>query len=127
MSTVTKGLFALLVAAMIVSVVLCYQGIAKLRQDHYPPFLPPAMMLESSERISHPSQAVILFLDSNEGKILVGCLTMAVPMVCGILVGKKKWQLWSFVVLIGCAVLFCWMGIAIYLHSIYDAFLIENP
>ena len=34
MSTVTKSLFALLVAAMIVSVVLGYQGIAKLRQDH---------------------------------------------------------------------------------------------
>jgi hypothetical protein len=32
MSTVTKGLFALLVAAMIVSMVLGYQGIARLRQ-----------------------------------------------------------------------------------------------
>jgi hypothetical protein len=127
MSTVTKGLFALLVAAMIVSVVLGYQGIARLRQDHYPPFLPPAMLLESSERTNHPSDAVILFLDSNEGKTLVGCLTVAVPMVCGILIGKRKWHLWSFVVLIGCTVLFCWMGIAIYLHSIGDAFLIENP
>lgn len=115
------GLFGLLVAAMLVSVVFGYQGIARLRQNQYPPFLPAGITFTGDEKIHHPNNRVILFLDSREGKILVGYLMVAVPVVCGVLIGKKKRQFWSFAVLIGFATIFCWMGFSIYLHAVYDS------
>lgn len=115
------GLFGLLVAVMLASVVLGYQGIARLRQNQYPPFLPAGMTFTGDEKIQHPNNQVILFLDSREGKFLVGFLTVAVPVVCGVLMGDRKKRLWSFAVLIVCSALFCGIGLSLYLHAIYDS------
>jgi hypothetical protein len=114
-------LFCFLVVAMLVSLVLGCRGIARLRQDHYPPFLAPGTTFTGDEKISHPSATVILFLDSKEGKIFVGYLIIAVPIVCGTLIFKSKWRFYGFAVLICCASLFCWIGVRIFLHAVYDS------
>jgi hypothetical protein len=114
-------LFGLLVAVMLSSVFFGYQGITRLRQNQYPPFLPTGMAFTGAGTIHHPNDDVILYLDSKEGKILVGFLTVAIPAVCGVLIGKNKRQLWSFAVLVCFTAIYSWTGFSIYFHAVYDS------
>lgn len=65
---------------------------------------------------------LILYLNSMQGKILVAYLVIVVPLICGISLIKKKWRPGCFAVLTVCAASFCWIGIKIFLHAIYDSF-----
>ena len=126
MSPSAKGLFGFLVILMLASVILGYEGIARLHRTHYPPFPEVGMMFTVGYTINPPSDGVVLFLDSTAGRILVWFLAVAIPVVCGVLAFRYQWRVLGFGLLIGCAALFCWIGFRIWLHAVLDAMPLDN-
>jgi hypothetical protein len=120
MSASAKGLFGFLVVLMLVSVVLGYEGIARLHRNHYPPFTEVGMMFTVVEAINPPNDNIILFLDSIGGRVLIWFLVAAIPTVCGILSFRYEWWILGFAFLTSCTALFCWIGFRIFLHALLD-------
>jgi hypothetical protein len=126
MSPCAKGLFGFLVILMLASVILGYEGIVRLHRTHYPPFPEVGMMFTVGYTINPPSDEVVLFLDSTAGRILVWFLAVDIPLVCGVMAFRYQWRVLGVGLLIGCAALFCWIGVRIWLHAVLDALPMDN-
>jgi hypothetical protein len=121
MSTSIKGFFAFLVMFTVVSTMLGYAGIERLERYHYPPFHHDGLYTIVGE-FPHPSDRVILFLDSAFGRILVWSCVPIVSVICFILVFGQERLLLGFSILIATAALYIVTGFCLFMHGRLDAF-----
>lgn len=122
MSKTAIAFFAFLVLMIIFSTTLGYTGIDRLHRLGYPPFDQGGAMYSVFEMGWHPSEHVILFLDSMAGKVLVWTLAMAVPAISGLVVFKYDRWILGFTTLFLTTVLYSVVGICLLIHGQFDAF-----
>jgi hypothetical protein len=120
-SYAAKGLFGFLAGLILLSTVLGYEGIGRLRRTQYPPFEAEGNMFTAGYLVNPPEGHFVLFLDSMEGRLLVWCLVAAIPIVCGTLAFRNNFLVTGFAVLFSWAALFGWIGFRIFLHAMLDA------
>ena len=119
MSDATKRLFGFLTVFILISTFLGYRGIERLRRTEHPPF--NTGLFTDISLIPHPSDRVILLLDSSTARVLVWTLVLALPTVCGIFAFRMERWILSYVILIMSSAVFGLFGFSIWLHALFDA------
>ncbi|MGD1085020.1 MAG: hypothetical protein ABSA47_09765 [Verrucomicrobiota bacterium] len=111
--------FAFLVLFMLVSTLLGYDGIARLRRNVRPPFGAPFTLYTEVGGIPGPSDRLVLFVDSTHGRIIVWSWALAIPILCGFLAFKQERLILGGSLLFANGVLFGWIGLQLFLHAIF--------
>jgi hypothetical protein len=119
MSFSTKALFAFLTVFSLLTVILGYEGIAKMERCHYPPFLQNGFF-HVIGGIEPPPDKVVLALYSSLGRMGVWFLTVALPLLSGLLAFRHERRILGFSILMLWTALCCWIGIRLWLHAVLD-------
>jgi len=109
--------FAFLVLFMLVSTLLGYDGIARLRREGRPPFA--TGLYTSFGGIPGPSDGLVLFVDSTHGRIIVWSWALAIPVLSGFLVFQRQRLILGGSLLFANGVLFGWIGLQLFLHAMF--------
>ena len=88
MSTSAKAFFASLIVVSILGVSLGYDGIARIKKSHVPPFSNPNGFYNVVYVTAPPPEKLVLAWNSSTGKFLIcgGCIL--VPIIVGVMLSK---------------------------------------
>ena len=118
MSATSKALFAFLAVCLVFSLMAGYAGITRLRRAEYPPF--NTGLYTALYSVPHPSNEMVLFLDSRWGRVLMCVSALVIPVVSVVLAFGKGFRFLGLGLLASATALYAVGGLSLFFHSVFD-------